>query len=60
MKPRKPAYSVSDRQGMKMVSEMRKRGDALFAEMTRPRKPLQPDDVRVTHNTITRTNKDEK
>jgi hypothetical protein len=45
---------------MKMVSEMRKRGDALFAEMTRPRKPLQPDDVRVTHNTITRTNKDEK
>jgi len=42
-----------------MVNAMRKRGEELFKRMTRPTKP-QPENVRVTHSTMTRVNKEEK
>lgn len=53
-------YTITDKQGARMVNAMRQRGEELFARMTRPSKPLQPEDVRVTHNTMTRVKKDEK
>jgi hypothetical protein len=57
---KKPPYSISDKQGERMVNAMRRRGDELFKRITRQNKPLQPEDIRTTHSTITRINKDEK
>jgi hypothetical protein len=52
-------YTISDRQGEIMVNAMRRRGEELYAKMTRRTQP-RPEDVRTTHNTITRINKDQK
>jgi hypothetical protein len=57
---KKPPYSISNKQGERMVSAMRRRGEELYAKMTRPSKPMRPEDVRTTHNTMTRVNKEEK
>ena len=56
---KKPPHSISNKQGERMVNAMRRRGEELFKRMTRPTKP-QPENVRVTHSTMTRVNKEEK
>jgi hypothetical protein len=56
---KKPPYSISQRQGEIMVNAMRRRGEELFAKMTRATKP-NPENVRTTSATITRVNKEEK
>ena len=53
-------YTISNKQGARMVSAMRKRGEELFARMTRPSKPMGPEDVRTTQNTITRVKRDNR
>ena len=52
-------YTISNKQGARMVSAMRKRGEELYARMTRPTKP-NPENLRTTHNTVTRVRKEEK
>jgi hypothetical protein len=56
---KKPPYSISRKQGERMVNAMRQRGEELYAKMTRRTQP-RPEDIRVTHNTMTKVNKEEK
>jgi hypothetical protein len=51
-------YTISDRQGERMVNAMRKRGEEWFARLTRPTKP-NPENVRTTSSTMTKVNNKE-
>jgi hypothetical protein len=54
----KGKYTISDRQGERMVNAMRKRGEQWFARLTRPTKP-NPENVRTTSSTMTKVNKEQ-
>jgi hypothetical protein len=56
----KGKYTISDRQGERMVNAMRRRGEEAFSRMTRRSKPLRPEDVRTTHTTMTKVNKNKE